>query len=113
MVLVDVKHQTLTHSFHFSPRMVNIYNRLHKSMNILEYFTVREWEWTHNNLDALKGAMSPGDQRVSLNINNNLDALKGAMSPGDQRVSLNVNNDQDALKGAMSPGDQRVSPVLI
>ena len=53
--------------------------------------------------------MSPGDQRVSLNINNNLDALKGAMSPGDQRVSLNINNNLDALKGAMSPGDQRMS----
>ena len=46
-------------------RMVNIYNRLHKAMSVMEYFTMREWEWSHDNMDALKAAMTPEDQKVS------------------------------------------------
>lgn len=45
-------------------RMVNVYNKLHRAMNMLEYFTCSEWNWSHNNLDLLKAAMTPEDQRV-------------------------------------------------
>lgn len=45
-------------------RMVKIYTKLHKSMEILEYFTTRSWDWTHANLDALKSSMTPEDQKT-------------------------------------------------
>ena len=34
-------------------RMVRTYAKLHKSMENLEYFTTRSWEWMHGHLDAL------------------------------------------------------------
>lgn len=46
------------------PRMVQVYTRLHKSMEVLEYFTTRSWEWTHSNMDVLKGSMTPDDQKT-------------------------------------------------
>jgi fatty acyl-CoA reductase len=46
------------------PRMVKTYTRLHKSMDILEYFTTRSWEWTHAQLDQLKATMTPDDQKM-------------------------------------------------
>lgn len=45
-------------------RMVRTYAKLHKSMEILEYFTTRSWEWMHGHLDTLKSQMSPEDQKV-------------------------------------------------
>jgi len=45
--------------------MVRMYAKLHKSMEILEYFTTRSWEWTHGHLDMLKSQMTPEDQKVS------------------------------------------------
>lgn len=53
----------------FDCRMVKIYTKLHKSMEILEYFTTRSWDWTHANLDALKSSMTPEDQKVSCHGN--------------------------------------------
>jgi len=46
------------------PRMVRTYTKLHKSMEILEYFTTRSWEWTHAHLDVLRSHMSPEDQKT-------------------------------------------------
>jgi fatty acyl-CoA reductase len=46
------------------PRMVRTYAKLHKSMEILEYFTTRSWEWMHGHLDTLKSQMSPEDQKT-------------------------------------------------
>jgi len=46
------------------PRMVQTYTKLHKSMETLEYFTTRSWEWTHGQMDSLKGHMTPDDQKV-------------------------------------------------
>ena len=46
--------------------MVKIYNKLHKGMEVLEWFTVRSWDWTHNNMDMLKSIMSAEDQKVGL-----------------------------------------------
>lgn len=44
--------------------MVRTYAKLHKSMEILEYFTTRSWEWMHGHLDTLKSQMSPEDQKT-------------------------------------------------
>ena len=46
--------------------MVKIYDKLHKSMAVLEYFTVRSWEWTHDNLDVLRAALHPADVKVTV-----------------------------------------------
>jgi fatty acyl-CoA reductase len=46
------------------PRMVRMYAKLHKSMEILEYFTTRSWEWTHSHLDTLKSQMTAEDQKT-------------------------------------------------
>lgn len=45
------------------PRMVRVYNKLHRGMRILEYFTSRQWVWTHKNLDLMKNAMTQKDQK--------------------------------------------------
>lgn len=45
------------------PRMVKIYNKLHRSINCLTYFTMQSWEWTYNNLDMLVSHMSPEDRK--------------------------------------------------
>ncbi|ESN90598.1 hypothetical protein HELRODRAFT_70906 [Helobdella robusta] len=39
-------------------RMVETYNRLHRTMEVLEYFTTRSWEWTHAHLDVLKNNLT-------------------------------------------------------
>ncbi|XP_052218054.1 fatty acyl-CoA reductase 1-like isoform X2 [Dreissena polymorpha] len=46
------------------PRMVRIYNKLHRSMNCLTYFTMQSWEWTYNNLDMLVSQLSPEDRKT-------------------------------------------------
>jgi len=46
--------------------MVRMYAKLHKSMEILEYFTTRSWEWTHSHLDVLKSQMTSEDQKVRM-----------------------------------------------
>lgn len=45
------------------PRMVKIYNKLHRSINCLTYFTMQSWEWTYNNLEMLVSQMSPEDRK--------------------------------------------------
>ena len=44
--------------------MVQIYNKLHRALGMLEYFTVRSWEWTYHNTDVLKAALSAEDEEV-------------------------------------------------
>lgn len=45
------------------PRMVKIYNRLHKAIGTLTYFTMHSWEWSYSNLDMLTSHMSPEDKK--------------------------------------------------
>ncbi|XP_033752679.1 fatty acyl-CoA reductase 1-like isoform X1 [Pecten maximus] len=45
------------------PRMVKIYNKLHRAMDSLTFFITHSWEWTYNNLDMLKSQMSPEDMK--------------------------------------------------
>ena len=58
------KIQFLLFMFCIYIRMVRMYAKLHKSMEILEYFTTRSWEWTHGHLDLLKSQMTAEDQKV-------------------------------------------------
>ncbi|KAL5006269.1 hypothetical protein ScPMuIL_015075 [Solemya velum] len=46
------------------PRMVKIYNRLHRSIGTLTYFTMHSWEWTYTNLDMLKNQLSVDDRKA-------------------------------------------------
>jgi len=46
------------------PRMVRIYQRLHKSMENLEWFTTRSWTWTHDNSNLLLKHMSEEDRKT-------------------------------------------------
>jgi fatty acyl-CoA reductase len=46
------------------PRMVQLYTKLHKSMETMEYFTTRSWQWTHTQLDLLRSHMTPEDQKT-------------------------------------------------
>ncbi|XP_067654609.1 fatty acyl-CoA reductase 1-like [Haliotis asinina] len=46
------------------PRMVKTYNKLHKSLDILTYFTSNSWEWTYTNLDMLKSKLTSQDLKT-------------------------------------------------
>ncbi|KAM7178659.1 fatty acyl-CoA reductase 2 isoform 2-T3 [Macrochelys suwanniensis] len=46
------------------PRMMKIFNRLHKSMMLLEYFTTQSWEWSSENMNMLMAQLSPEDRRL-------------------------------------------------
>ncbi|CAM4477791.1 fatty acyl-CoA reductase 2 isoform X3 [Lepidochelys kempii] len=46
------------------PRMMKIFNRLHKSMMLLEYFTCQSWEWSSENMNVLMAQLSPEDRRL-------------------------------------------------
>lgn len=45
------------------PRMVRIYRKMHKEMNVLKFFTMRDWTWSHSNVDMLRSHMSSEDQK--------------------------------------------------
>ncbi|KAJ8299133.1 hypothetical protein KUTeg_023193 [Tegillarca granosa] len=46
------------------PRMVKIYNKLHKAISILTYFTMHSWEWSYSNTELLKNSLSPEDKKL-------------------------------------------------
>lgn len=46
------------------PRMVQTYQRLHRTMEVMEYLTTRSWQWTHNHMELVRGHMSPEDQKT-------------------------------------------------
>ena len=63
------EHETVPHYVSYDAfislcRMVKIYNRLHRSIGTLYYFTTHSWEWTYNNLDMLTSQLSPEDKKV-------------------------------------------------
>ncbi|GCB64616.1 hypothetical protein scyTo_0004635 [Scyliorhinus torazame] len=45
------------------PRMMKIFNRLHKSMMLLEYFSSKSWQWSTDNMNMLMGQLSLEDKR--------------------------------------------------
>jgi fatty acyl-CoA reductase len=50
------------------PRMVRIYKKIHKEIEVLKFFTMRDWQWTHSNIEMLRSHMSQEDQKVG-NLN--------------------------------------------
>ncbi|XP_048405228.2 fatty acyl-CoA reductase 1-like isoform X3 [Stegostoma tigrinum] len=45
------------------PRMMKIFNRLHKSMMLLEYFSSKSWDWSSENMNMLLSQLSLEDKR--------------------------------------------------
>lgn len=44
--------------------MVDMYTKLHKTMDVLKFFTSRSWEWTYTNNGSLTQKLSADDQKV-------------------------------------------------
>lgn len=52
----------------FSFRMMRIFNRLHKAIGLLEYFSSQDWEWKSDNMNMLMSELSPEDRKVCLSL---------------------------------------------
>ncbi|XP_029455855.1 LOW QUALITY PROTEIN: fatty acyl-CoA reductase 2 [Rhinatrema bivittatum] len=46
------------------PRMMKIFNRLHKSMMLIEYFTSKSWEWNSDNTSMLMSQLNLEDRKA-------------------------------------------------
>ncbi|XP_057712053.1 fatty acyl-CoA reductase 1 isoform X2 [Corythoichthys intestinalis] len=46
------------------PQMMRIFNRLHKAISLLEYFSSQDWEWNSDNVSMLMMQMSPEDRKT-------------------------------------------------
>lgn len=46
------------------PRMVKLYNKLHRSIDCLKFFTCNEWQWSNSNHDMLKHQLLPSDLKM-------------------------------------------------
>ncbi|MBN3306003.1 FACR2 reductase, partial [Amia calva] len=46
------------------PRMMRIFNRLHKALMLLEYFSNQSWDWNSDNMSMLLGQLSPEDKKI-------------------------------------------------
>lgn len=49
-------------------RMMRIFNRLHKAISLLEYFSSQDWVWNSDNMSMLMGQLTPEDRKVRPNI---------------------------------------------
>ncbi|XP_067129658.1 putative fatty acyl-CoA reductase CG5065 [Centruroides vittatus] len=47
------------------PKLINIYNKLHKAISVLEYFSTREWKFHSTNMMKLKEKMSSDDKEAA------------------------------------------------
>lgn len=47
-------------------RMMRIFNRLHKAIGLLEYFSSQDWEWNSENMSMLMSQLTPEDRKVGL-----------------------------------------------
>uniref|UniRef100_A0A3B1KCP1 Fatty acyl-CoA reductase n=1 Tax=Astyanax mexicanus TaxID=7994 RepID=A0A3B1KCP1_ASTMX len=48
------------------PQMMRIFNRLHKAIGLLEYFSSQDWEWNSDNMNMLLNQLSPEDRKVCI-----------------------------------------------
>lgn len=48
--------------------MMRIFNRLHKAISLLEYFSSQDWEWNSENMSMLMGQLTPEDRKVGLTM---------------------------------------------
>lgn len=46
------------------PQMMRIFNRLHKAISLLEYFSSQDWEWNSENMSMLMGQLTPEDRKT-------------------------------------------------
>lgn len=46
------------------PQMMRIFNRLHKAIGLLEYFSSQDWEWNSDNMNMLMNQLSTEDRKV-------------------------------------------------
>ncbi|CAI5636233.1 unnamed protein product [Oreochromis niloticus] len=46
------------------PQMMRIFNRLHKAISLLEYFSSQDWEWNSENMNMLMGQLTPEDRKT-------------------------------------------------
>ncbi|XP_041935591.1 fatty acyl-CoA reductase 1-like [Alosa sapidissima] len=46
------------------PQMMRIFNRLHKAIGLLEYFSSQDWEWNSENMNMLMSQLSPEDRKT-------------------------------------------------
>lgn len=46
------------------PQMMRIFNRLHKAIGLLEYFSSQDWEWNSDNMNMLMNQLSPEDRKT-------------------------------------------------
>lgn len=47
-------------------RMMRIFNRLHKAISLLEYFSSQDWVWNSENLNMLMSQLTPEDRKVGV-----------------------------------------------
>ncbi|XP_069375748.1 fatty acyl-CoA reductase 1 isoform X4 [Paralichthys olivaceus] len=45
------------------PQMMRIFNRLHKAIGLLEYFSSQDWEWNSENMSMLMSQLTPEDKK--------------------------------------------------
>lgn len=48
------------------PRVVNVYNKIHKMLSSLEYLTENEWKCTYDNIISLRNSTKDSDSQVIL-----------------------------------------------
>ncbi|KAF7693739.1 hypothetical protein HF521_007492 [Silurus meridionalis] len=46
------------------PQMMRIFNRLHKAIGLLEYFSSQDWEWNSDNMNMLMNQLSTEDRKT-------------------------------------------------
>ncbi|XP_045928246.1 fatty acyl-CoA reductase 1 isoform X3 [Micropterus dolomieu] len=46
------------------PQMMRIFNRLHKAISLLEYFSSQDWEWNSENMSMLMSQLTPEDRKT-------------------------------------------------
>ncbi|KTG04130.1 hypothetical protein cypCar_00018193 [Cyprinus carpio] len=46
------------------PQMMRIFNRLHKAIGLLAYFSSQDWEWNSDNMNMLMSQLSADDRRT-------------------------------------------------
>ncbi|XP_077357360.1 fatty acyl-CoA reductase 1 isoform X2 [Festucalex cinctus] len=46
------------------PQMMRIFNRLHKAIGLLEYFSSQDWHWNSDNVSLLMAQLSPDDRKT-------------------------------------------------
>ncbi|XP_077399615.1 fatty acyl-CoA reductase 1 [Vanacampus margaritifer] len=68
-ILVSHKFPALLYDFILrltgqKPQMMRIFNRLHKAISLLEYFSSQDWEWSSENVSMLMAQMSPEDRKT-------------------------------------------------